>query len=471
MKKRLLQVALLIGTLAANAQVGIGTSTPNKSAELTVVSKDKGLLIPNIALESTTDKKTITNGNVESLMVYNTNTKNNITPGYYYWYIDRWMRIVNHQDVSDLDTNTINTSLLVTGDELVLTDSDGNMVSIPLSEINIPTKVVKNPDGTYTHTNEEGIQITIDATNNVINNIENILGDTNVLNELIEVLDDTYVGGNVYYEGIDFTYIDTSGTEHIINFEQLVQTNETQTFLVDNQDGTYTYYNEAEIDQSGNPVVGTGITINIPGEFINNFETIVKEEVEVDGRTFNTFENYITYLTESTGGFTKIVYDQHGDVVFQMWNETTEQWEDVDNSKFNTIVQDNQKTVELEDGLNTLVSSRIDADNDKNTIWKVDVNNNINDVNADYVVAEADTVIMGNASASDINIALPVPSADNKGKRYIIKKADYNEDNYVNVSGNISGLNNSGAGLYTALPQSGWEFVSDGTNWRIINKF
>lgn len=36
MKKRLLPVALLLGTFATNAQVGIGTATPNKSAELLI---------------------------------------------------------------------------------------------------------------------------------------------------------------------------------------------------------------------------------------------------------------------------------------------------------------------------------------------------------------------------------------------------------------------------------------------------
>src|SRR5690606_27008261 len=51
--------------------------------------------------------------------------------------------------------------------------------------------------------------------------------------------------GNVSYDGDTFTYIDENGTSQTINFEELVQANETVTTLVNNGDGTYTYTNEA----------------------------------------------------------------------------------------------------------------------------------------------------------------------------------------------------------------------------------
>src|SRR5690606_37179850 len=109
----------------------------------------------------------------------------------------------------------------------------------------------------------KGVVINVPA--DVITNIEEILGDTNVLNELIEVLGDTYVGGNVYYDGDTFTYIDEKITSQTINFEELVQANETVTTLVNNGDGTYTYTNEA----------GATVTIDVPADVINNFEEIV----------------------------------------------------------------------------------------------------------------------------------------------------------------------------------------------------
>jgi hypothetical protein len=67
--------------------VGIGTNTPNSSAALDVSSSAKGMLIPRVALNSTTDAATITTP-ATSLLVYNTANAgvipNNVTPGYYY---------------------------------------------------------------------------------------------------------------------------------------------------------------------------------------------------------------------------------------------------------------------------------------------------------------------------------------------------------------------------------------------------
>src|SRR5690554_3517619 len=119
----------------------------------------------------------------------------------------------------------------------------------------------KHRDGTYTYTNEAGDTVTIDATDNVISNFENIVNNTNVLNELIEVLGDTYVGGNVYYDGTQFTYIDQAGDTNTINLQEII-TNEVvnnivnqgdiydeiinileqeSDVLIDNNDGTYTH--------------------------------------------------------------------------------------------------------------------------------------------------------------------------------------------------------------------------------------
>jgi len=55
------------------------------SAMLDVSSTTKGLLIPRVALTGTTDVTTITSGNVQSLLVFNTATVSDVTPGYYYW--------------------------------------------------------------------------------------------------------------------------------------------------------------------------------------------------------------------------------------------------------------------------------------------------------------------------------------------------------------------------------------------------
>src|SRR5690606_6832294 len=104
---------------------------------------------------------------------------------------------------------------------------------------------------------------------------ENIISNADVLNELVGQLTNTSVGGNVYYDGTMFTYVDGDGTTQTIDLGAVVQANETLTVLVDNNDGTYTYYNEAGVDDDGNPIPGSGVAIDIPSDVISNFENII----------------------------------------------------------------------------------------------------------------------------------------------------------------------------------------------------
>src|SRR5690606_25611997 len=170
---------------------------------------------------------------------------------------------------------------------MLITNASGDLEWATIADIvqanETVTTLVNNNDGTYTYTNEEGVSVTIDIPAGVINNIEQILGDTNVLNELIEVLGDTYVGGNVYYDGTQFTYVDQSGATHVINLADIVQANETVTTLVNNNDGTYTYTSED----------GTVTTVDVPSDIVNQFDNIVNNgPVTVDGTTYTSVEEY-----------------------------------------------------------------------------------------------------------------------------------------------------------------------------------
>lgn len=64
--------------------LGIGTSTPDSSARLDVVSTNSGLLIPRVSLTSSTDTTTISSP-ATSLLVYNTGTGGLSPAGFYYW--------------------------------------------------------------------------------------------------------------------------------------------------------------------------------------------------------------------------------------------------------------------------------------------------------------------------------------------------------------------------------------------------
>ncbi|MBF4507855.1 hypothetical protein IRZ83_14355 [Flavobacterium sp. JLP] len=93
MKNKFLPLLLVLSGYVGYSQVGIGTLKPDKSAQLEVIASDKGILISRVPLTSSTDATTIKNGNVNSLLVFNTATASDIQPGYYYWYIDKWHRI------------------------------------------------------------------------------------------------------------------------------------------------------------------------------------------------------------------------------------------------------------------------------------------------------------------------------------------------------------------------------------------
>lgn len=84
MKNKILPLLLLLITQLTFSQVGIGTTTPSPSSALDIRSSNSGLLIPRVALNSTTDTNTIANP-ATSLLVYNSSTTNDVTPGFYYW--------------------------------------------------------------------------------------------------------------------------------------------------------------------------------------------------------------------------------------------------------------------------------------------------------------------------------------------------------------------------------------------------
>src|SRR5690606_17404119 len=195
-------------------------------------------------------------------------------------------------------TNVLNQLIEILGDTYVggnvyfdgtsftYVDENGDSHNVNISDIvkanETVTELADNGDGTYTYTNEAGDQVTIDVPADIISNIENILGDTNVLNQLIEILGDTYVGGNVYFDGTSFTYVDENGDSHNVNISDIVKANETVTELADNGDGTYTYTNHDALQ----------VSIDVPADIISNIENILGDTnvlnqlIEILGDTY-----------------------------------------------------------------------------------------------------------------------------------------------------------------------------------------
>src|SRR5690625_922080 len=304
-------IVLLVFTNIMVAQLGVGTEAPNTSSQLEVVSADRGILIPRIELESTTDQSTIRNGNVNSLMVFNTQTVNDVSPGYYYWYVDKWYK------------------LATTAGEII-------------------TTLIDNENGTYLYTSEDGTQTLIDIPTSVVNDIIN--------------------QGDVYTE--------------IIN---LIDTNETVTIIENHGNGTYTYYNENEVDASGT-IVGSGVTINVVGDVITNIQnqgdiydeiinilvaesdifvdngdgTFTHTTVDGDVQTFDA--NTTTMVNNGDGTYTftnangdTITVDVIGDVVTNIQNQG-----DIYDEIINILVAESDIFVDNGDG--TFTHTTVDGD-------------------------------------------------------------------------------------------------------------
>ena len=221
---------------ASFAQVGIGTELPNASTMLDISASDKGVLIPRVSLTNITDNTTISNGNITSLLIFNTVTTSELSPGFYYWDGSQWQRLANSNDIENLiDIDQTLTNLVDNGDgTITYTNEDGAMQTIDISAIvktnETLTTLVDNGDGTLTYTNENGDTQLVDIS---------AMATTNeTLTNLIDNGDGT------------ITYTNENEASQTIDVAAIVATNETLTNLVDNGDGTITYTNENEVSQT-----------------------------------------------------------------------------------------------------------------------------------------------------------------------------------------------------------------------------
>jgi len=115
MKKFFGTLFALYWGINATAQVGINTVTPDKSSMLEIYATDSGILIPRIYLSGLNDRTTIKNGNVVSLMVFNTNPS--MGQGYYYWSGTNWVKLLATNDAKNY---TAENGITIKGTEMTL---------------------------------------------------------------------------------------------------------------------------------------------------------------------------------------------------------------------------------------------------------------------------------------------------------------------------------------------------------------
>ena len=119
--KKIILSAIIVFTFLVSSQVqaqhGFGTNSPDKSAAVEIVSTKRGLLIPRINLTSTTVEAPVI-APAQSLLIYNKATIGDVTPGFYYWEHDKWVRVMSSNVVKTASVSngqTTNVSSTVSG--------------------------------------------------------------------------------------------------------------------------------------------------------------------------------------------------------------------------------------------------------------------------------------------------------------------------------------------------------------------
>ncbi len=310
MKKITLLAAVLGASYFANAQVGIGTPTPITSTQLDVTAKDKGILIPRVALTSLDVFNPIEGAQTESLLVYNSNGVA-IPTGFYYWVDSKWNRIVGKAELDQVIENL--------GDNITNLEADVKNLQAVINYI-LPSNPSNDDTTPETHTTV------------------------------------VYKDGKFYtvtYDATTQTY-----TTQEINFEDLVNGAETKTFMreISNAEGKIIgviYFSEQTIldwleaadentvDNIPNTAPGattikvTDIVVNNIQEILESPTTITITTVEGD-KTFTTVEEYLQYISQYSNG--NVIYTEIADPAnpgqtiwaFQYWDEAANKYQVID---------------------------------------------------------------------------------------------------------------------------------------------
>lgn len=143
--KMTLLALVILSCFTATAQLNIGSSSaPNPYSILQLTSTNKGLLLPQVALVQTTSSLPL-GGNVAGMVVYNTATANDVTPGVYINNGIKWLPL--NTSVSPPATYTSST-IDCSG---ALSGMYSNGVAMNSADTKLIT-ITANTGGTYTAT-------------------------------------------------------------------------------------------------------------------------------------------------------------------------------------------------------------------------------------------------------------------------------------------------------------------------------
>ena len=191
MKKIFLLLFLI--TYSVQGQVGIGTDTPNASARLDVSATDKGFLPPRISLTSATDNSTILTP-ATGLLIYNTATAgtipNNVSPGYYYWNGNSWVKI-SGGTILDAKSSSFELTALDNNKLFIISASSAATVTVPSNlPLGFNCQIIQGSSGLITISGASGV--TLNGANGLkTRSMNSIIGLTMISSTLGYVYGDT----------------------------------------------------------------------------------------------------------------------------------------------------------------------------------------------------------------------------------------------------------------------------------------
>lgn len=97
----ILTVFIFVLNNAFAQNVGVGTNTPDSSAELDVAATNKGVLVPRVNIANLSTAAPVTSP-ATSLLVYNTNNSTGV--GFYMWDGSKWTKLIDENtSIEDID--------------------------------------------------------------------------------------------------------------------------------------------------------------------------------------------------------------------------------------------------------------------------------------------------------------------------------------------------------------------------------
>ncbi|AZA92503.1 Uncharacterised protein [Chryseobacterium nakagawai] len=127
MKNNFLLLSSLFIGIFSYGQVGIGTTTPDPSSALDIVSTNRGILTPRLVLSTSTQQLNSAT-NARGLLVYNTGGTNALVEGYYFWNGSEWRTIDNTTAATpSIGSLQCASAILVPGNYIQGTPYSGNL--------------------------------------------------------------------------------------------------------------------------------------------------------------------------------------------------------------------------------------------------------------------------------------------------------------------------------------------------------